>query len=137
MSSDAWPNSIDLFAILAFLTAVVVLPAVGYVFMVLDFRAYLKTLKRGLVLASRAFTGIPGWARQDTPRAVAALGLKMPCTEEDLKSAYRQKVKLLHPDHGGDQRRFLLLQSQFEEALGIVRAQVQTDSARPRDASAV
>ena len=137
MSSDTWPNSIDLFAILLFLAAVVLVPAAGYVFMVLDIRAYLRSLKRGLVLASRVFTGIPSWARQDTPRAVAALGLKMPCTEEDLKSAYRQKVKQLHPDHGGDQRRFLLLQSQFEEALDIVRAQLQTDPPHSRDTSAV
>jgi hypothetical protein len=44
----------------------------------------------------------------------------LPCTVEDLKHAYRQRVKELHPDHGGDQRRFLILQAQFEEALAFV-----------------
>jgi hypothetical protein len=111
---------IDLLATAAFLAIVILLPLAGYVFMVLDYRAYLRSLQRGLILAASAFTGMPSWARQHTPRSVAALGLRMPCTQEDLKRAYRQRVKLLHPDHGGDQRRFLLLQSQFEEAMSLV-----------------
>jgi hypothetical protein len=31
-------------------------------------------------------------------------------------------VKRLHPDHGGEERRFLRLQADFEEALLLVRA---------------
>jgi hypothetical protein len=111
---------IDTLATLLFLAIVILVPLSGYVFMVMDFRAYLRSLKRGLILAATAFSGVPSWARQHTPRCVAALGLRMPCTEEELKTAYRQRVKQLHPDHGGDQRRFMLLQSQFEEALRIV-----------------
>jgi hypothetical protein len=113
-------DPIDLLARGVFLAVVILIPLAGYVFMVLDFRAYLRSLKRGLIHAASAFAGIPPWARQHTPRAIAALGLRLPCTEEDLKRAYRQRVKLLHPDHGGDQRRFMLLQSQFEEAMTIV-----------------
>jgi hypothetical protein len=121
---DLANDPIDLAATATFLALVLLVPLAGYVFMVLDFRAYLRSLRRGLVLASQAFAGIPAWARPYTPRAIAALGLRLPCTEEDLKRAYRQRVKLLHPDHGGDERRFLLLQAQFEEALVIV-AEIQ------------
>jgi curved DNA-binding protein CbpA len=37
--------------------------------------------------------------------------------------SYRKKVKRLHPDRGGDQRRFLLLQADFEQSLQYVREQ--------------
>jgi hypothetical protein len=118
--SEPWPNAVDLLATIAFLSLVLFLPLLGYVFMILDIRAYLRSLQRGLILAARTVSGIPDWARFQTPRAIAALGLRMPCSEADLKRAYRERVKRLHPDHGGDQRRFLLLQSQFEEALAIL-----------------
>jgi hypothetical protein len=123
-------DPVNLFATVLFLAVIILVPLAGYVFMVLDFRAYLRSLKRSLILAASAFAGMPAWARQYTPRSIAALGLRMPCTEEDLKRAYRQRVKLLHPDHGGDQRRFMLLQSQFEEALRIV-AEAERTSADP------
>lgn len=121
--SEPWPNAVDLAATITFLLLLVVVPAVGYVFIALDFRAYLRSLQRGLILAARVFGGIPDWARHHTPRSVAALGLIMPCTEDELKRAYRERVKHLHPDHGGDQRRFLLLQAHFEEALAHVAQQ--------------
>jgi hypothetical protein len=113
-------DPLDTTVITVFLAVVLFVPLAGYVFMVLDFRAYLRSLKRVVIVATQSFTGLPGWAKVYTPRSIAALGLQMPCTEEDLKRAYRQKVKHLHPDHGGDQRRFLMLQAQFEEALKIV-----------------
>jgi len=130
-ASQSWPNAVDLFAVGIFILVVILVPALGYVFMVLDFRAYLRSLKRGLILAAHSFAGIPGWARQHTPRSIAAMGLRLPCTEEELMRAYRQRVKLLHPDHGGDQRRFMILQAQFEEALEIVRGQVDANSGYP------
>ena len=37
-----------------------------------------------------------------------------------MKRAYRTRVKQLHPDRGGDQRRFLQLQAHFEEALALL-----------------
>jgi hypothetical protein len=88
--------------------------------MALDVRRHLRSLRRGLILAAHSVHGIPLWARFHTPRSIAALGLSMPCSEADLKRAYRDRVKRLHPDHGGDQRRFLLLQAHFEEALSII-----------------
>jgi len=118
-----WPTSLDILLTGGFLLLVVGLPLLGYAFMVLDFRAYLRGLRRGMILLSRYMTDVPAWARQETPRSLAALGLRMPCTEEELKRAYRTRVKQLHPDHGGDERRFLWLQAQFEEALVIVQSQ--------------
>jgi hypothetical protein len=114
-------NAVDLVVLIGFLAIAFLLPAAGYVCMVLDLRAYLRTLRRGLIkFGSYVFDEHPAWACNETPRAIAALGLRLPCSEADLKHAYRQRVKRLHPDHGGDQRRFLLLQSQFEEAMAII-----------------
>ena len=48
------------------------------------------------------------------------LGVSKSADAEELKRAYRKRVKRLHPDHGGDERRFLILQAQFEQALTIV-----------------
>lgn len=136
LAYESWPNAVDLTATVVFVSLVLLLPALGYLFMVLDFRAYLRSLKRGLILAAYSVAGIPDWARQHTPRCIAALGLRLPCTEEDLKRAYRQRVKLLHPDHGGDQRRFMILQAQFEEALAIVRSQVDAEPRYPGETPA-
>ncbi len=118
--SNPWPDSLDLVATVVFLAIAIGLPLVGYVFMAIDFRAYLRTLKRGLITMAQSIYELPEWARRETPPAIAALGLRLPCSEDDLKRAYRKRVKRLHPDHGGDERRFLQLQAQFEEALSIV-----------------
>jgi hypothetical protein len=126
--TEPWPNAVDLLATIAFLAVVIILPLAGYVFMALDVRAYLRSLRRGLILAARSFAGFPAWARHETPRSVMALGLMLPCTEDDLKHAYRERVKRLHPDHGGDQRRFLILQAQFEEALAFVTSRAGEDA---------
>jgi len=130
ISPEHWPNSLDLVVTVAFLALAVIVPAIGYVFMVLDFRAYLRSLRRGLVTITHYMSGIPDWASYETPRSIAALGLRMPCTEEDLKRAYRSLVKQFHPDHGGDERRFLLLQANFEEALEILHRESCLDSPR-------
>ena len=112
-----WPDQIDATATLIFFTAIVVLPILGYYFMVLDFRAYLRSLRRALVRVTSRFSEMPDWARPYTPRCFTALGLNMPCTEAELLEAYRQRAKQLHPDRGGDQRQFLRFQAHFEEAV--------------------
>ncbi|MBX9787582.1 MAG: J domain-containing protein [Pirellulales bacterium] len=119
-ASRSWPDSIDVLAIAAFLALVFLVPALGYFFMVADFRAYLRSLKRQLMrIVPLGRDG--SWSSfRETPSCVAALGLQMPCTAEQIKEAYREKVKQLHPDRGGDMRRFLRLQSQFEDALRVV-----------------
>lgn len=122
-SAPAWPDGLDLAATLAFFALAIGLPALGYAWMVLDVRAYLRSLRRQLVRAWHWHTQTPDWALRQTPRCLASFGLELPCGEEELLAAYRQRVKELHPDHGGDERRFLAMQGQFEEALRVVRAQ--------------
>lgn len=115
-AANRWPDSLDSMVTILFAVGLVVTIVLGYVFMVLDYRAYLRSLRRALVLVANYLPHVPEWARMETPRCLAALGLRMPCTQEDLLHAYRERVKLLHPDRGGDRRRFLALQQNFEEA---------------------
>ena len=41
-----------------------------------------------------------------TRRAFAELGLHSTATQSEVKSAYRERVKQVHPDHGGDEEEF-------------------------------
>lgn len=122
-----WPDEVDLFATIFFLALVITVPLVGYIFMVADFRAYLKTLNRMLVRIRDYLPQIPEWARHETPRALQVFGLKLPCTEQQLLSAYRERVKKLHPDRGGDKQKFMLLQTHFEEAQKFLRRLEEED----------
>ena len=117
------PEPVDALLIWSYLLLVVLIPAMGYVFMVLDFRAYLRSLRRALIGVATCFSEVPGWARPDTPPCIVALGLSMPCSEADVMRAYRERVKQLHPDRGGDMREFLRLQSHFEQAVHFLRMQ--------------
>jgi hypothetical protein len=118
--SSSLPDGIDWTITATYLTTAFGLVALGYVCMVLDIRAYLRSLRRALVLISHYRVELPEWVRRDTPRCVLALGLTMPCTQADILAAYRRKVKSLHPDLGGDQREFLRLQAYFEQAMALV-----------------
>jgi hypothetical protein len=101
--------------------AVVAVPALGYVYMVTDIRAYLRSLRRALVAALPFRQDMPVWAAPHTPPFMLALGLSMPCTEADVLRVYRQRVKQLHPDRGGDMQRFLRLQAHFEQTIEYLR----------------
>lgn len=116
-----WPDSVDSSTIVLFTLLVVGLPLLGYSFAVIDFRAYLRSLRRALVIVKHYVPEIPKWANYRTPRCLKVLGLKPPCTESQVKSAYRRLAQELHPDRGGDIRRFRLLAEQFEKALQYVR----------------
>jgi len=128
-SAHVWPDPLDAVAVIAFFAAVIVLPAMGYVFAVVDFRRYLRSLRRAISTIVYRDNGTPDWDRPKVPRCVAVFGLDWPCSEDALTQAYRQKVKRLHPDRGGDERKFLMLQHYFEEAQAMVRKQDQAAGA--------
>jgi len=116
-----WPDSIDASTIVFFTMVVIGLPILGYACAVIDFRAYLRSFRRALVIVTHYVPEMPNWARYETPRCLKALGLRVPCTEDQVKQAYRRLAQELHPDRGGDTRRFRLLAQQFEQALHYVR----------------
>jgi hypothetical protein len=116
----SWPDGIDWTVTLSYLALAFGLPILGYFCMLLDFRAYLRSLRRAIMVITGYQTDLPEWVRKNTPRCILALGLTMPCTADEILVAYRKKVKLLHPDRGGDRREFLRLQAHFEQAMAFV-----------------
>ena len=116
-TGSPWPDHLDATMTMLFFVAIVVLPTLGYYFLAVDVRAYLRSFRRALVRLTAGFSGVPEWACPHTPRCITALGLSMPCSEDELLRAYRLRVMQLHPDRGGDQRQFLRFQAQFEEAV--------------------
>ncbi|HEX4142024.1 MAG TPA: hypothetical protein VHY91_00605 [Pirellulales bacterium] len=56
-----------------------------------------------------------------TPEFLAKLGLAPPYSVEDVKEAYRAKVKTAHPDVGGSAAEFGQIQEAYEQALEYVR----------------
>jgi hypothetical protein len=55
------------------------------------------------------------------PEFIARLGLLLPCTPEDVESAYRDRAKQAHPDAGGSAAEFTQLQADYEAALEYAR----------------
>ncbi|MCP4190627.1 MAG: J domain-containing protein [Planctomycetaceae bacterium] len=119
--STEWPTTIDIVAIVVFVAIVVLAPLIGFWLTSLDILAYLRALKGVLVRIAYPDFEIPAWLESETPPCLKALGLSLPCTEEELRSAYRELAKKMHPDRGGDIQRFLLLQQHFEQSLNYLR----------------
>lgn len=118
-ATDAWPDPVDLTGLIFMAALLVGGPVLGYAFMVLDFRAYLRSLRRALVTV-RGYVGtLPEWVRRDAPPCIAALGLNLPCTEAEVLAAYRSRVREVHPDTGGSREKFAKLQRHFEEAMSL------------------
>jgi hypothetical protein len=122
-----WPDALDLASLSVFLIGFIGLTVAGHVFLVLDVRSWLRTFRRALIVVTNCLPHFPNWSHLQTPRCLTALGLKLPCNEEQLMTTYRKKVKQLHPDRGGDRKRFMRLQADFEEALQFIRVQVQSE----------
>jgi hypothetical protein len=119
-----WPrDGYDRALTAVYLGVILGLPLLGYLLMVLDFRRWLRSLRRAMVVVARAVPSTPYWALKSRPVCLKALGLMLPCTEEDVLIAYRDLAKEKHPDRGGDLNEFLKLQRHFEEALKLVRAE--------------
>jgi len=122
-----WPkDGYDRALTAIYLAVIFGLPLLGYVFMVLDFRRYLRSLRRALVLVVQAVPVTPYWALRSRPVCLKTLGLMLPCTEEDVMEAYRELAKEKHPDRGGDLDQFLKLQRHYEQALKLVREESTT-----------
>lgn len=116
----AWPDGLDLAVTFGYLALLVGVVAFTPVSLGLHIRAYLRSLRRALMIVTGYRAELPQWVRRQTPRCILALGLTLPCTADEVRAAYRRKVKRLHPDRGGDRRQFLRLQAHFEEALAVV-----------------
>lgn len=56
-----------------------------------------------------------------TIRCLEKLNLTWPCTEAEVKGAYRKFVKTAHPDGGGSHEKFLALQETYVQALQFCR----------------
>ncbi|HMO83484.1 MAG TPA: J domain-containing protein [Lacipirellulaceae bacterium] len=81
-------------------------------------------MRRALAVVAGASvhtSATPEWALRDRPPCLTALGLDLNSTEEQVMAAYRQYVKRLHPDHGGNLQQFLRLQRHLDQALALVR----------------
>ena len=126
--SPTWPDGYDRTVLAIYLSLILGLPALGYVFMVLDFRRYLRSLRRALVRVASMVPTTPYWALRQRPTCLQVLGLTLPCTDEEVLAAYRELAKTRHPDRGGDLDEFLRLQRYFEEARELVRQEAKLAS---------
>ena len=73
-SAKPWPDVIDSAAIAWYVAIAFGVPVFGYVCMVLDFRAYLRSFRRAIMVVTRYRTDLPEWMRKNTPRCILALG---------------------------------------------------------------
>lgn len=119
LADRTWPDAVDLAGLGVLGALAIALPALGYALLYLDYRAYLRSLRRALVLVRGYAVAVPEWARRDTPPCFIALGLSRGCTTAEVLAAYRAQVKRLHPDAGGTRRAFARLQNHFEEAMRL------------------
>jgi hypothetical protein len=56
-----------------------------------------------------------------SPACFDRLALSFPCTVAEVKAAYRELAKRVHPDQGGSHSEFLELQAAYEQALHLCR----------------
>lgn len=120
-----WPDRADSAITIVYLGILLGLPVAGYVLMYLDFRRWLRSLRRALVVVVNAIPTTPYWALRSRPECLKSLGLELPCTEAQVMAAYREKAKQMHPDRGGDLNDFLRLQKYFEQAVQLVRKEAE------------
>lgn len=119
----AWPDGVDASLTVVYLAILFGIPLLGYVFMVADFRRYLRSLRRALVVVTQVVPIVPYWSLLQRPACLRTFDLELPCTEEQVLAAYRERAKSMHPDRGGDLQAFLQLQKHFEQALALVRSE--------------
>ena len=121
-SKHDWPDLIDLVALVGYVGSIGALIVFGYIFMVGDIRAYLRALRGVMIRVVTTFPTLPTWARYQTPYSFRVLGLHLPCTEADVKQAYRRLAEKAHPDRGGDPQKFHELRRHFEQAMAFLES---------------
>jgi hypothetical protein len=121
--SAPWPDGIDTSLVIICLVVMLGVPLLGYVLMVIDFRRWLRSLRRALIVVQQYVWDVPYWAAAQRPACLQALDLELPCTEEEVLASYRELAKTMHPDRGGDLQQFLRLQKHFEQAMKLVRGE--------------
>lgn len=118
---------VELSTIALYVGGIILLPLIGYWLTIVDIRAYMRAIKGVLVKVRSRFHDdqgneiVPEWVLRDTPPCITALGLSWPCTEAQIKEAYRKLAEKNHPDLGGNRQKFLAIQSHFEQAVRLVR----------------
>jgi hypothetical protein len=85
------------------------------------FRAYEAARQANRVFVETYVYGATPAARS-LPPCLSLLGLSWPCTVQEIKQAFRRKVKTVHPDHGGNSADFQVLHRAYKEALTLVSA---------------
>ena len=70
-----WPDAFDLFVLALIGGTIVGILVAGHALMFIDFRRYLRSLRRTIIVVANYLPHIPAWARQETPRCLVALGL--------------------------------------------------------------
>lgn len=63
----------------------------------------------------------PQKAADPTPWFIRELGLTWPCTEADVKAAWRRGVKTRHPDQGGSSEAFITFKKAYDNAIEFLR----------------
>jgi len=66
--------------------------------------------------------------------ALKLLGLQPPYTAQEAEQAFREAAKAAHPDHGGDPRAFVELQTAYEQALALLEERRQRSTPQPSPA---
>ena len=63
----------------------------------------------------------PQKAADPTPWFIRELGLTWPCTEAEVKAAWRRGVKTRHPDQGGSSESFIAFKKAYDNAVEFLR----------------
>lgn len=85
------------------------------------FQAYHMARQVNAAFAGHLEGQVTHWQLSPPPPAcIAALGLPWPCTQQDVKRAFRTRVKTVHPDNGGSSEAFQRLYRAYRDALQLV-----------------
>jgi len=94
-------------------------------------KAWCKTQRRYYYVLPKEYVPAAqlSHAEKETPPCFLTLGVEPPCTLHEIQEAFRQKVKTVHPDHGGNSEDFISLFKCYEEAKAFLLFQSTSHSA--------